>query len=264
MKALIYQIDAFTTQQFSGNPASVCILPSWLSEADLFAIAKENNQPVTAFLVREQEKFSIRWITPEYELDLCGHGTLAAAFVIFNFLEPTWQMVDIQSRHELLNITRTEDLITLNFPAKKTELCHFLPLLAQGLGLTPTEIYQDNNERCFAVYDSEEQVKKLIPDMTVLKNLPHRGIIATAKGNTVDFVSRTFYPQKNISEDPVTGSSHCLLIPYWAMKLNKTILHAKQISSRGGELFCQLQNNRVLISGKATLYLQGNIHFLNL
>lgn len=255
----IYYIDAFTNKLFRGNPAAVCVLSKWLSDDDLHSIAKENNLPATAFLVREVDKYNIRWFTPEYELDICGHGSLSAGYVIFNYLEPTWQKADLQSRIELLQVLRADDLITLNFPAKSIESTS-LPLLEQGLGLSPKEIYQHKNERCLAIYNTEEEVKSLQPDMQILKKLEHRGITATAPGKNIDFVSRTFYPQKTISEDPATGASHCLLAPYWSKRLNKTDLHALQISERGGEIFCQYLGDRVLISGKAVLYMQGFIN----
>jgi len=258
MQIPIYHVDAFTDKIFCGNPAAVCILSKWLSDEELHAIAKENNLPVTAFLVREENKFNIRWITPEYELDICGHGSLSAGYVIFNYLEPTWEKADLQSRIELLQVLRTDDLITLNFPTKNIEKFS-LPLLEQGLGLAPKEIYQHKNERCLAIYSTEEEVKQLKPNMQILKKLEHRGITVTAPGKNVDFVSRTFYPQKTIFEDPATGASHCLLAPYWSKRLNKTDLHALQVSERGGEIFCQYQGDRVLISGKAVLYMQGVI-----
>jgi PhzF family phenazine biosynthesis protein len=206
--------------------------------------------------VRDDNKFNIRWITPEYELDICGHGSLSAGYVIFNYPEPTWQKADLQSRIELLQVLRTDDLITLNFPAKNIE-SFYLPLLEQGLGLAPKEIYQHKNERCLAIYGTEEEVKQLKPNMQILKKLEHRGITATAPSKNVDFVSRTFYSQKTISEDPATGASHCLLAPYWSKRLNKTKLHALQVSERGGEIFCEYLGDRVLISGKAVLYMRG-------
>ncbi len=258
MKILIYHIDAFTDKIFRGNPAAVCVLPKWLSDDVLHSIAKENNLPVTAFLVRDENKFYIRWITPEYELDLCGHGSLAAGYVIFNFIDTNLQKVDLYSRTEVLPVIRNENLITLNFPAKRIEPSS-LPLLEQGLGLVPKEIFQHNSERCMAVFDSEEQVKQLNPNMQILRKLAHRGILVTAPGDSVDFVSRTFYPQKTIPEDQVTGASHCLLVPYWSKRLNKKTLHARQISERGGELFCEHQGDRVLFSGEVVLYMQGVI-----
>ncbi len=258
MTIKIYHVDAFTDKLFHGNPAAVCVLSTWLADEVLYAIARENNLPVTAFLVRDQNKFNIRWITPEYELDLCGHGSLSAGFVIFNFLEPSLKKVDLKSRTELLQITRDNDFITLNFPAKVIESVA-LPLLEEGLGLRPKEIYQHGNERCLAVYASEDEVRQLRPNLSILKKMPHRGITVTAQGNEIDFVSRTFYPQKTISEDPVTGASHCLLAPYWSKKLNKQELHARQLSERGGEIICRYKNDRVLISGRVVLYMQGDI-----
>lgn len=258
MKITLYHVDAFTDKIFSGNPAAVCVLPEWLPDDVLHQIAKENNLPVTAFLVRKDEKFNIRWITPEYELDICGHGSLAAGYVIFNFIDTRLQSIDLHSRIEVLPVIRNKNFITLNFPAKNIEPCS-LPLLEQGLGLPPKAIYQHKSERCIAVFDSEEEVKQLKPNMQILKKLEHRGISVTAPSTEVDFVSRTFYPQKKISEDPATGASHCLLAPYWSKQLNKTDLHALQVSERGGEIFCQYQGDRVLISGKAVLYMQGMI-----
>ncbi len=258
MQIPIYHVDAFTDKIFCGNPAAVCVLPKWLADETLHAIAKENNLPVTAFLVRHDNQFDIRWITPEYELDLCGHGTLSASYVIFNYLEPTWQKVDLQSRIELLQVARTNDFITLNFPAKNIESFES-PLLKEGLGLPFKESYQHKKERCLIVYETEEEIKKLKPDIQLLKKLEHRGITVTAISKEVDFVSRTFYPQKTISEDPATGASHCLLIPYWSKKLNKTKLHGKQLSERGGEMVCEYKNERVLISGKMVLYMHGII-----
>lgn len=259
MQLPIYHIDAFTDTLFCGNPAAVCVLSQWLPDNKLHAISKENNLPVTAFLLQEGDKFNIRWITPEYELDICGHGSLSAGFVIFNYLEPTWQKADLQSRVELLQVMRTNDFITLNFPAKHIDSVS-LPLLIEGLGLPPKEVYQHANERCLAVYDTEDEIKQLIPNMHILKKLEHRGIIVTAKSKDADFVSRTFYPKKSISEDPATGASHCLLAPYWSKRLNKHDLHALQLSERQGEIFCRYENDRVLINGKAILYMQGSIN----
>jgi PhzF family phenazine biosynthesis protein len=258
-KLAFYHIDTFTDKIFSGNPAGVCVLPSWIAEDHLHKIAQENNLPVTAFLVEEGERFSIRWITPEYELDICGHGTLAAAYVIFHYLRPTLTEVQLKSQSDLFTVTRYQDLITLNFPAKSHEP-FFAEILQEGLGISPLEMYQRKNERCFAVLENEMQVEQLKPNIEILKQLPHRAVVVTAVGNHVDFVSRTFYPnKKTMTEDAVTGASHCLLVPYWAKRLNKNNLHALQRSERGGEIFCKLEGERVLISGKAILYAQGSI-----
>lgn len=258
MQIPLYHVDAFTDKVFSGNPAAVCILNDWLPDETLHAIAKENNLPVTAFLLRENNQYKIRWITPEYELDICGHGSLAASFVIFNFLEPTAKKIELHSQIEVLPVVREGDLITLNFPVKLAEKFESA-LVTKGLGASPSELYQFKNERCLAIFNSVDEIKKIKPDMEILKLLPHRGITVSAPGVDVDFVSRTFYPHKLISEDPATGASHCLLVPYWAERLNKTELHARQVSQRGGEMFCRLQSDRVLISSKAVLYLQGTM-----
>lgn len=256
----IYHVDAFTSTVFSGNPAAVCVLESWLSDCQLNMIAKENNLPVTAFLVRNIDQYEIRWITPEYELDLCGHGSLAASYIIFNCLEPSWQCVTLSSVTGLLLVKRDHDLITLDFLAKKCEKVE-IQFLEQGLGLLPKEIYQYKNERVVALYGSEEEVRALKPDIQRLKQLSHRGIIVTAPGVEVDFVSRTFYPEKFIYEDAVTGASHCMLAPFWADRLGKSTLHAWQVSRRGGEIFCEHRNDRVLISGRAVLYMRGVVRF---
>lgn len=258
MKIDFYHIDAFANTIFHGNPAAVCVLSAWLSADKLQAIAKENALPVTAFLVRDQDIFLIRWFTPEYELDICGHGALSAAYVIFNYLEPTRQKINLQSQSELLPVLRCDDLITLNFPARRIDATSSV-LLEQALGVKPEEIYQYKDERYLAVYKTEKIVQTLKPDMQMLKQLTHRGVIVAAPGEKVDFVSRTFYPHKQTTEDAVTGASHCLLVPYWSQRLNKVDLHALQLSERGGELFCRHENERVLISGRAKLYMRGEI-----
>jgi len=259
MKIQTYHIDAFSNKLFGGNPASVCVLEKWLPDNYLQAIATENNLPATAFLVRNNKEYSIRWFTSEYEIDLCGHGTLASGYVIFNYLETELQQVNLNSPAGLLRVKQEDELITLDFPVKDLEKCTLLPLLEQGLGQMPKEIYRHKTERCLAVFDNEKQVKQIKPNMQILNQLPYRGIIITARGEQADFVSRVFYPRKLLSEDAVTGSSHCLLVPYWAEKLNKSQLHSRQLSHRGGDLFCELQEGRVFISGKAVMYMHGSI-----
>jgi len=263
MKIPVYHLDAFTDKLFSGNPAAVCVLPKWLPETDLFAISRENNLPATTFLVRDGNQFHVRWFAPEIEIPLCGHGSLAAAFVIFNMLEPAWKKVILSSPREKLQLTRQGDLFTLNFPAKIPQKfpASGSGIVIKGLVIPPVEIYQYQNERCLAVYATEEDVRHLHPDMHLLQQSDHRGITVTAPGENVDFVSRTFYPHKIFPEDPVTGAAHSLLTPYWSQRLNKKELHALQISERGGELFCVYEGERVLISGKVVLYMQGTILF---
>ncbi|RDI42048.1 PhzF family phenazine biosynthesis protein [Aquicella lusitana] len=258
MKINAYHIDAFTDKLFSGNPAMVCVLEAWLPEEVLQKIAAENNLPATAFLVRTQDGFDIRWFAPEYEIDLCGHGTLASGFAVFNLIEPDWQEVNFYHRSAgLLRISRHQTEIVLNFPVKNTVACELPAILVEGLGMKPKETHQFNKERLLAVLETEEDVRQLKPDLSLLKQLAHRGIIVTAPGKTVDFVSRVFYPGKAISEDPVTGSSYCLLVPYWARQLNKTQFQARQLSQRGGEVRCELHSDHIRLYGKAILYKEG-------
>ncbi len=259
MKISYYHINAFAANPFTGNPAAVFVLDEWLPDDKLQLIARENYLPATAYIVRNNEGYQIRWFTPEYEIDLCGHGSLASAYVIFTFLEPNRHSANLFYPAGELYVSKNDSYFTLNFPAKNLE--EFTSdTLINGLGAKPSEIYQYKKERCLAVFNTEEEIKQIKPDMVILKNLLHRGVIITAKSKNYDFVSRTFYPKKSTSEDAVTGSSHCLLIPYWSKRLNKEKMHAYQASHRGGELFCELQNDRVLISGKAIMYAKGTIY----
>ncbi len=259
MNITTYHIDAFTNHIFSGNPAMVCLLESWLPDSTLQIIAAENNLPVTAFLMCKDKNFSIRWFTPEYELDLCGHGTLASGYVIFNKLESSLKETSLHFKNGLLKIKRECEFIVFDFPTKNLEPCLPLSLLNQGLGKTPQEIYHDNVDRYFAVFNTEEDIQQLKPNIDILRQLDYRGIIVTAPGKACDFVSRVFYPRKLISEDAVTGASHCFLVPYWAKRLNKRQFQSRQLSQRGGELLCELDGDRVVIKGKAVLYMQGLI-----
>lgn len=259
MKISYYHVDAFTNEVFSGNPANVCVLEGWLSGDKLQKIANENYLPATAFLVKNGNDYETRWFTPEYEIDLCGHGSLASAYVIFNILEPTKNLVTLKYSSGELQVANNDGLLTLQLPAKHID--EFTSsILINGLGAKPKVTYQHKTERCLAVFDTEDEVKNLKPDMSILKKLDHRGIIVTAASKNYDFISRTFYPRKAASEDAVTGSSHCLLVPYWANRLNKNILHTYQASHRGGELYCELQEDKIAISGKARLYSQGVIY----
>lgn len=259
MKITTYHVDAFTDQLFSGNPAAVCIMEQSLPDALLQKIAAENNLPATAFIIREADKLTIRWFGPEYEIDLCGHGTLASGYIIFNYLEPTWHEVNFHHPQVgLLQVRRNESFIVLDFPVK-TFNPYTSSLLEEGLRAKPKAAYEFKKERILVVLDDEMKVKQLHPDIQILKQLEHRGIIVTAKGETVDFVSRVFYPKKTLYEDAVTGSSYCLLVPYWANQLNKTEFHAYQLSQRGGEVRCELKDHRVILYGKGVLYKKGEI-----
>ena len=260
MEIAFFHLDTFTNRQFSGNPAAVCLLSEWLVDEKLQAIAAENNLPAMVFLVRTDDVFTIRWFNPENEIALCGHGSLAAAFVIFNILEPIWHEAQFNSpKAGLVRVRRHNSLFELSFPARRITAIATPELLSKGLGVIPNEVYEHTNS-LVAVLNEEETVRGLNPSMSTLALLPQDRIVITAASKTVDFVSRTFYPKKIImKEDSVTGSSHCLLIPYWAKKLHKKNLHAYQVSPRGGELFCQDCNNSVLISGAAVLYSRGHI-----
>ncbi len=263
MEIKIFQIDAFTDTLFCGNPAAVCPLDHWLEDETLQNIAIENNLAETVFFVPlSNTHFHIRWFTTEIEMDLCGHATLAAAFVIFEHLEYDCDEVLFDSQSGRLQVTKDGDYLALDFPSRPPQKATLPQIIADGLNRQPVEVWKARDY--LLVYDSEEDIKQLVPNMGIINqiNIDPGGIIVTALGNAedVDFVSRLFTPQASVFEDPVTGSAHCTLVPFWAERLQKTDFRALQISKRGGELLCQLQKNRVLIKGKAVTYLQGVIH----
>ena len=260
MSLPIYIVNAFTFGPFTGNPAAVCPLENWLSENLMQAIAAQNNLSETVFFVKEGNSYSIRWFTPEVEVPLCGHATLAAAYVLFNELNYPGNEIRFQSKSGELKVVKEKDIIELNFPAEKLKELPVTKNLSHDLGL---KVITAGLGRVFILLEveTEDEVKQANPDIHVLKQLDAAGVIITAKGNTADFVSRVFAPQSGIDEDPVTGSAHCLLIPYWAQKLNKSTLSAKQLSKRGGVLICKYAGNRVLIGGKAELYSKGLINY---
>lgn len=257
MKLPYYEVSAFTTNPFGGNPAGVCLLEAWLPDSVLQGIAANNNLAETAFTAPRGDDFELRWFTPTTEVDLCGHATLAAAFVLFNERGLRADEVRFHTKSGLLAVTRSSDLLTLDFPSRPAVPCVAPDSLIRGLGATPKEIFKARDY--LAVFANEAEVRALSPDFTALKTLDCLGIIATAPGDGCDFVSRFFAPGAGVDEDPVTGSAHCTLIPYWAERLGKTNLFARQASQRGGELFCELVGPRVLIEGRATLYLRGEI-----
>lgn len=257
MKLPLYQVDAFTDQVFRGNPAAVCPLKNWLEDETMQAIASENNLSETAFFVKNEDHFDLRWFTPTSEVDLCGHATLAAAFVILSYMDKSLTQVDFETTGGHCSVSRDEDVFWLDFPARPATECPIPDELLQGLGIRPSVVLQARDY--LAVYDSEEQIKAIEPDMNRLSGLESLGIIVTAAGEEVDFVSRFFAPKVGVPEDPVTGSAHCTLIPYWAEQLEKTSMTALQLSRRGGTLFCENQNRRVRIGGKAVLYMVGTI-----
>jgi PhzF family phenazine biosynthesis protein len=254
-----YQVDAFTDQVFGGNPAGVVPLTSWLSEDLMQKIATENNLSETAFFVKTDEGYHIRWFTPDYEIDLCGHATLASAFVIKKHLEPNIvSIVFSTEKAGELKVTCADDLFTLDFPSRPPQSCVPPKELLQSLGLThAVEILRSRDY--FVVLEDEQDVLSVEPDFMLMRKLDTIGVIITAKGDSADVVSRCFYPGLGIQEDPVTGSAHCNIIPYWANKLGKNKFFAKQLSHRGGDLWCELNGERVLMSGKAVEFLKGEI-----
>jgi PhzF family phenazine biosynthesis protein len=259
MKIPIYQVDAFTSTVFSGNPAAVCILDAWIDDRRLQSIAAENNLSETAFLVPDGKDFELRWFTPRTEVALCGHATLASAFVQFVCLKWRGDTIRFQTRKSgPLKVTRKGEIFEMDFPARPSYPRDSPDGLRQALGVTPGEVY-GSEEDLMVVLDSEKAVAAVQPDFAALEQVACRGIIITAPGDQCDFTSRFFAPRVGVPEDPVTGSAHCVLIPYWAAALGKKELYARQVSKRGGELFCGLADDRVRISGKAALYLEGTI-----
>jgi PhzF family phenazine biosynthesis protein len=259
MQLSLYQVDAFTDRLFGGNPAAVCPLEHWLPDATLQAIAAENNLAETAFFVREGGDYALRWFTPTVEVDLCGHATLASAYVIFRGAPDRSRVTFRTLKAGTLAVSRTGDLLSLDFPARPAEPVAAPTGLAAALGHAPVEVLAARD--LMAVYESAGAVAALAPDFGALATIETFGIIATAPGaNGVDFVSRFFAPRQGLNEDPVTGSSHCTLAPYWSKRLGKARLEARQISQRGGKLTCSLAGDRVVIAGRAVLYLEGKIN----
>ncbi len=258
MKIDLFQIDAFTDKLFHGNPAAVCPLLEWLPTERMQQIAMENNQAETAFVVRSEDRFEIRWFTPSVEVDLCGHATLAAAFVLFQFEHYPGSVIQFGSRSGLLTVRKEGDLLTLNFPADKPEKAVAPEGLIAGMGGAPVEICKGKTDYML-VYSTQEEIVGLKPDMGLIVRVPARGIIVTAPGRDIDFVSRFFAPQSGVSEDPVTGSAHTMLMPYWAARLGRNELIAQQLSKRRGWLQCRLAGDRVEISGHARAYMRGQI-----
>lgn len=257
MKLPIYQIDAFAGNQFEGNPAAVVPLEAWLPDETMQAIAQENNLAETAFFVPANGGFHIRWFTPNKEVRLCGHATLASAFVLFNCLGYGPDEIVFDSLSGRLAVSRTGELLTLDFPSQVPERCEAPDDLVKGLGAAPLECYR--NEDYLAVFGSERELAEIEPDHNLLARLDLRGVIVTAPSSDQDFVARFFAPKYDNPEDPVTGSAYTQLTPYWSDRLGKTRLRARQISVRGGNLLCQLDGNRVRISGSAVKYMEGTI-----
>jgi PhzF family phenazine biosynthesis protein len=258
MKLRLFQIDAFASQVFGGNPAAVVPLERWLDDRTLQSIAAENNLSETAFFVGEKGYFQIRWMTPTEEVDLCGHATLAAAWVIFNEIEKGRSEVHFRSQSGPLRVSALGDTLSLDFPSRPPEARDgATAALALALGARPREVLASRDY--LAVFETEDEVRALKPDMAKVAALDHMAVIATAQGRDCDFVSRFFVPSLGIPEDPVTGSAHCTLVPYWSKRLRKTRLFARQVSARGGELWCEDRGERVSIAGRCVKYLEGTI-----
>lgn len=264
MDLSIFQVDAFAANVFAGNPAAICPLQKWLEDDVMQAIAAENNLSETAFFVREGDDYGLRWFTPQCEVDLCGHATLASGFVFLNILEPKSASVRFKTRSGILTVNRDGDLISMDFPSLPPWKCENPPVeLAQGLPVAngstgPIAIFQTNG-KYLAIYEEEQQIRNAAPNFEILKKLHPLGVCITAPGERSDFVSRYFVPSFGIPEDPVTGSTHSSLVPYWSVRLHKSKFHARQLSKREGDLWCELKGERVILKGKAVLYLTGTI-----
>jgi len=257
MKIPIFQVDAFTSGVFSGSPAAVCLLDEWISESTLQAIAAENNLSETAFLVREGGGFELRWFTPLIEVALCGHATLAAAYVLFELKRWPEKAICFKTRKSgNLIVEKKDDLFEMDFPSRPPGREISVDAFRELFDIAPVKVLE-SEEDLLLVLDSEKSVRGLKPDFAALGALEYRGVIVTARGEKSDFVSRFFAPTVGVPEDPVTGSAHCVLVPYWAGLLEKKNLHALQVSRRGGELFCRDRGERVNIAGRAALYLEG-------
>lgn len=255
----LYQVDAFTDKLFGGNPAAVCLLPEWPSDSIMQSIAAENNLAETAFLVAANNSYTIRWFTPTIEVDLCGHATLASAYVLFECLHFQEDEVIFHSpRSGELRVSKKDGLLWLDFPTDTITECNYTEQLAIATGIRPLATWKGKTD-IIALFANEEQIRSMHPQLTEIARLPCRGVVMTAQGTSVDFVSRFFAPQSGISEDPVTGSSHTSLTPIWHAKLGKTRMTAHQLSTRGGKLLCEFAGNRCKIGGNAQLYLSGNI-----
>lgn len=255
----IYQVDAFADTLYSGNPAAVCILDSWITDKKMQLIARENNLSETAFVVPDNNLFHIRWFTPNTEVDLCGHATLAAAYVIFHFTNCTKDNLTFSSKSGLLHVYKADDMLAMDFPALSYRKVNAAQALIQALGITPVEVYQSEFD-LLCIYNNYTDVMMLKPDFIQLAKFEHRGIITSTIGQDSDVYSRCFYPSCDVLEDPVTGSAHCVIAPYWSHRLNKPKIHARQGGSRQGELWCELKNDRVILSGHCRLYLTGEIY----
>ncbi|MEP6946676.1 MAG: PhzF family phenazine biosynthesis protein [Acidobacteriota bacterium] len=258
MKLDIFQVDAFTNEPFGGNPAAVVPLADWLPAETMQQIAMENNLSETAFFIQKGDVYDLRWFTPTFEIDLCGHATLASSYVIFELLGTTENTLRFQTKSGELTVDRTGERLVLDFPSRPAEPCDAPPGLLDAIGRQPKEILKSRDY--MLVYESEAEIRAIEPNFAEILKIPTHAVIVTAPGEDSDFVSRFFAPEVGVFEDPVTGSAHCTLVPFWAERLGKNELFARQVSARGGELFCELKGNRVKIGGSAALYMKGEIY----
>lgn len=255
-----YVVDAFTDKVFAGNPAAVCVMEEWLPDAVMQKIAIENNLSETAFIVKENGRYHIRWFTPGEEVDLCGHATLGSAFVLFRFYDTDAETLEFDSLSGLLTVKKKGDFLEMDFPARLPEETAFTEAMKEALNGLSAKAYLDRD--LMLVLEREEDVICFAPDYQKIAAVPEgMGMLITAPSEEFDFVSRTFFPKIKVNEDPVCGSAHCNFIPYWAKRLGKDEMTAHQVSPRGGIVYCENRGDRVLISGKAALYCEAEIHF---
>lgn len=255
-----YVVDAFSDKIFNGNPAAVCVMDSWLSDEIMQLIATENNLSETAFSVKEKDGlYKLRWFTPVAEIDLCGHATLATAFVIDNFIETIEEQISFSTMSGILKVSKNKDLYEMDFPNRMPEPIVITREMIEAIGISPKEAYLSRD--LLLILENESDVKNLNPDFEKLKTLKEGLVcIVSSEGERSDIAVRTFCPKLNVNEDPVCGSAHCSLIPFWSNRLGKKTIHSKQYSKRLGELYCRLNGDRVMISGRAILYSQGEIN----
>jgi PhzF family phenazine biosynthesis protein len=260
MTLSIYIVNAFTKGPFSGNPAAICPLENWISDDQMQLIATQNNLSETAFIVKDNDQFIIRWFTPSTEVDLCGHATLAAADIVFNHLQYTEDIIRFYSpRSGSLPVSKNDGQLVLDFPADPVNEIPFNEAWSNGFNIQPVRTYKGKSYHLFE-FNDQEDIERLVPNIEEIRKWDTKAIVATARGKYVDFVSRFFAPALGVDEDPVTGSAHCLLTPFWSERLNKSALSALQLSARKGFLNCRLTNDRVLLSGYCSLYLEGKIY----
>lgn len=261
MKKLRYfQVDSFASQTFKGNPAGVCILDEWISETEMQLIGEENNLSETAFVGPGKNGYKIRWFTPLMEVKLCGHATLAAGYVLFNYYGYQKEKVNFETEYRgIISVEKGDNLFTLNFPEDELIECEVPQSFVDGLGVKPLKCFKGKTDYLL-IYKSESVIQSMSPNYETISTIDCRGVIVSAPGDNVDFVSRFFAPQAGVNEDPVTGSAHTSLTPYWANQFGKSKLSAKQISRRGGDLICEMKEDRVLISGNAVTFLEGYLY----